>query len=100
MHTLTPQPHPSGRALKVIAVSDTQSSEHESQGYTLKTDAAVAGPFATRDLPPFSMMTAKMVTGLTPEQLSVTYWAPGAYLIAYSACLVNLTMADHMLLPV
>lgn len=76
--------HDLGRALKVIAVSDTQSSKHESQGYTLKTDAAVAGPFATRDLPPFSMMTAKMVTGLTPEQLSVTYWAPGAYLISWA----------------
>lgn len=72
-----------GRMLKVIAYSDTQKGEHETQGYNKDTNANVAGPFATRDLPPFSALLAKTVTGLTPEQLSVTYWAPGAYLISW-----------------
>lgn len=75
--------HNAGRLLKVIAYSDTQKGEHETQGYNKDTNANVAGPFATRDLPPFSVLLAKTATGLTPEQLSVTYWAPGAYLISW-----------------
>lgn len=74
---------PSGRALKVIAYSDTQKGEHETQGYNKDTDANIYGPFQMPDLPPYSTLLAKTVTGLTPEQLSVTYWAPGAYLISW-----------------
>jgi hypothetical protein len=38
----------------------------------------------TPDLPPWDVMLARKVAGLTPEQLSVTYWAPGAYLISWT----------------
>jgi hypothetical protein len=77
-------PSHAGRALRVEANSDTQTSDHETRGYSLKTDANAEGPFATRDLPPYSPKTAKTARGLTPEQLSVTYWAPGAYLISWA----------------
>jgi hypothetical protein len=70
--------------LKLDAVSDTQTSEHETQGYTNDTNANVSGPFMTADLPPWDVMLARKVAGLTPEQLSVTYWAPGAYLVSWT----------------
>lgn len=73
-----------GRALKFDAESDTQTEEHETRGYTKDTNANVSGPFMTADLPPWDVMLARKVTGLTPEQLSVTYWAPGAYLVSWT----------------